>query len=255
MSILIVDFLPDGIVVAADRNVTARRGAVQGQEQQRQVLKWPNAAAVVGYVGLADVADEPMDDWLTRFIGRHFAFTDLAEVAHALRDEFEQARPARDQNEPVTFHLASFEPGRDVAVLPRCWYITNSTPEGRNIPWVVREELGRREVFGQFREAEWQGRMAKFAQDLAPFWFHQGIDLTIFNTLGAGVKAALKALVDAGFIAFPGQLRDWERFARFQVLTFSAYFEAYKRPYERAVGGGADVVSLPWAHPDSRGSR
>ena len=35
------------------------------------------------------------------------------------------------------------------------------------------------------------------------------------------------------------------------VLTYGAYFEAYKGPGEQYVGGGADVVSLAWPESPS----
>src|ERR1700693_874814 len=127
MSILIVEFFPEGIVFAADRNVTVSRGAVQGQEQQRKVLKWPNQAAILGYVGLAAVGDETMEDWLWRFIGRHLTFTASSEVARDLKTELVRDIPARDHDAQLPLHMATFEPGRVVPVLPKCWYITNST--------------------------------------------------------------------------------------------------------------------------------
>jgi hypothetical protein len=41
-------------------------------------------------------------------------------------------------------------------------------------------------------------------------------------------------------------LRDWERHAKMQVLTYGAYFEAFGAPGQRYVGGGADTLSMPW---------
>ena len=59
--------LPEGIVFAADRNITATTTRstpggsfveiVHGQSQRPKVLRWPNRKALVGYVGAGTIAD------------------------------------------------------------------------------------------------------------------------------------------------------------------------------------------------------
>jgi hypothetical protein len=75
MSILVVQLVAEGLLLGADRNVTitVREGEViaSGQTQQPKVLKWPNREIVIGYVGRAELNEQPTYEWLYEFIGRN----------------------------------------------------------------------------------------------------------------------------------------------------------------------------------------
>jgi len=79
-----------------------------------------------------------------------------------------------------------------------------------------------------------------------PFWFHDGIELLVFNTLEDGVKKAFKELHKVGKLPPPQTLEEWERHARMWVLLFGGYYEAFGEPGKKYVGNGADVLSIPW---------
>ena len=74
-----------------------------------------------------------------------------------------------------------------------------------------------------------------------------------FNILEKAVKLAYKGLCsvhpDSDF-TLPRNIEDWEKQVRFSVLMYGAYFQAYKAEGEQFVGGGCDVISIPW--PTSR---
>lgn len=69
-----------------------------------------------------------------------------------------------------------------------------------------------------------------------------------FNLLEGLLKQTFRILaqVHNPVHKIPTNLADWERHARMAVLTYGAYFQAFKHPGEQIVGGGADTVSLPW---------
>jgi hypothetical protein len=81
------------------------------------------------------------------------------------------------------------------------------------------------------------------------FSFRQGYDLAAFNAIDAALRAAMQTLVTAHPLQihpFPTTLSEWAKHLRMSVLGYGAYFGAFYAPYEQYVGGGADVVSVPW---------
>ncbi len=95
MSILVVHLVPEGLLFAADRNITATAtgGGVTyiGQTQRPKVLKWPNHDTIIGYVGAGAIAGVPTDQWLYAFIGRHLTFPDFATLATELAADLNAA--------------------------------------------------------------------------------------------------------------------------------------------------------------------
>src|SRR6266542_1647579 len=90
VSILVTHLVPQGLIFAADRNVTSSisdpRATLMGQKQRPKLLKWPNADVLVVYVGAGAIGGKPTDLWLYDFIGRNLDDTDLATLALSLRD-------------------------------------------------------------------------------------------------------------------------------------------------------------------------
>jgi|HubBroStandDraft_1064217.scaffolds.fasta_scaffold360291_1 hypothetical protein len=74
------------------------------------------------------------------------------------------------------------------------------------------------------------------ALQFAPFWFHQGIDLNVFNILSEAARQAFAHLQQNGSPQQPESLDEWERYARMWVLIYGAYFEALGAPGEKYVG-------------------
>ena len=77
----------------------------------------------------------------------------------------------------------------------------------------------------------------------------QGFDLGSFNTFDESLREALRQIVHAhpaAPIPVPTTLAHWEQHVRFAVLAYGVDFAAFYPPYQQYVGGGADVVSIPW---------
>ena len=259
MSLLSIEVLPNGMIFAADRNVTVSvsKGGVmyQTQEVGSKVLRWPGRRALIGFVGLGNIADQSMYDWLFEFIGEHTHFSESQSIAFELRDSLQRSVGQLDPPRSLIVEFGTFGVRNGVTV-PEMWHVTNipgmNNKTGEYLP-AVREFIASEEILGhhlsdvpaqQLRE-----HLAQLARQYDPFWFHQSIDLAVFNTLQGKVKEAFRTLHQSSFLPRPNSLEDWERHARMWVLMFGAYYESFGGPGERYVGGGADVYSMPW--PDS----
>ena len=64
--------------------------------------------------------------------------------------------------------------------------------------------------------------------------------------LSEGMRQAFAVLHQERRLRPPESLQDWERHCRMWVLMYGAYFDAFGEPGQRYVGGGADVLSIPW---------
>lgn len=259
MSILLVEIVPQGILFGADRNITVtRRDAgslveIRGQSQRRKVLRWPRNRALLGYVGAAEIGGQPADEWLYDFIGDNLSFSSFGDLAENLRARVEAQR-RKDENaeapDPLIIHLGGFEE-RVGAQVPVVWYIRNAFDLGPQGYQEVRKTFECSEEFWDYfpdvAPAGIRAALKQMAERYEPFWFHQGFDLGTFNTLETYLRAAFRLLCEnhPGH-AFPATLDDWKRQVRMSILTYGAYFEAYRGVGEQYVGGGADVVSIPW---------
>lgn len=242
------------MLFGADRNLTVSlAGAPAAVHSQRpKVLRWPNNAAIIGYAGIAEIDGRTTDDWLHSFIGRHHSPASGEELAEDLVRELEEAIPHHIRAEhALVIHLGCFEQ-QDGYWLPKCWFVRNSV----NLNYDAKpdfdqsEELLRPdgERFGRFVPDRVRDALEAYVtQRQEPFWFHQGYDLGTFNALDAFLKGAFRLLIEHHpDHAFPQTLEEWEQHLRMTILTYGAYFEAFKTGLEQPVGGGVDVVSLPW---------
>lgn len=96
---------------------------------------------------------------------------------------------------------------------------------------------------------EIRSQVDQLAHAWRPFWFHQGIDLRIFNTLDEVLRAGMRAIVETHPDQphpFPDSLREWSKHLRMAILTYGAYFGAFHEPFRQLVGGGADIVWAAW---------
>jgi hypothetical protein len=256
MSILVTFLARHGIVFAADRNITSTFQVVNsiGQVQPRlvghsrrpKVLKWPNRDTIVGYVGQASIGERPTDLWLYDFIGRNLEFGELQPVAERLAEDLEQAFADAEPGQRGTIvHLAQFD-RREDDWMPVVSYVRDiqvalggkafehlSRFEARDeLPLYLKGSTGA-EVRAELGDQGWHG-------------FRQGYDLPRFNELDRKLWEFRSTELE------PAQsLADWENHARLSVLGYAAYFGAYWPPDQQLVGGGVDVVSVPW--PDTSG--
>lgn len=152
----------------------------------------------------------------------------------------------------VSFQFATFV-RREGHIIPEFWHITNIpdlAADGEYLPatetFMASERLLGVHLKGHATPKDIRTVLRNFAEASNPFWFHQGLNLAVFNTVSTAVKQAFAVLQGAGRLPRPQNLADWERHARMWVLIYGAYFEAFGAPGQRYVGGGADVLSIPW---------
>lgn len=263
MSILVVQVLPQGIIFGADRNITETRVTsdasgksvtiVRGQSQRPKVLRWPNRKALVGYVGAATIGGIPTDEWLYEYIGDHLEFSDFEALAHDLTESVQKQRAIDEGQrapEALIIHLAGFEE-RDSQQVPVVWYIRNPHErEDGNYVDIRKEFLCTEEFWCYFSEvpaSQIREHLEQLASQNRPFWFHQGLDLGTFNTLEMFLRGAFALLCEAHPAhSFPQTLREWQRHLKMAILTYGAYYEAFRGAGEQYVGGGADAVRLDW---------
>ena len=266
MSILVVQILPQGIIFGADRNVTETSTDVitggtttikhiYGQSQRPKVLRWPNNKALVGYVGAAEIAGRPTDEWLYDFIGWNIYPNSLQELAFTLRDEVENRRKIDEgssEAEPLIIHLGGFEK-RGKYWVPEIWFIRNvyklidGEYDDFRKEYQCSEELWKPEYFGYTTPENIRSELKRIAEAFEPFWFHQGFGLRTFNVLEAYMRDGFKYLVNyhPGH-SYPATLKEFERHLKMSILIYESYFQAFKGPAEQYVGGGVDTVKIDW---------
>jgi hypothetical protein len=264
VTILVVQLVPQGLIFGADRNVTASNltrddagsgTRLVGRVERPKVLKWPNAEVIIGYAGEASLEGMPTDRWLYKFIGEHLCFESLASVATALTDALNELLELRlvghepnGGKDPLLIHLGGFELDAG-EIRPRIFYV-------RNIVGI--SPAGKYDVGSSFEcsnELEaYLGRMSasriKEHVHAAYFGFRQGSTLPEFNTLDERNRGALAAVgaecPDTQKGLPPADLEGWARHVTYTILAYGAYYSAFYPPWQQLVGGGADVVHVPW---------
>jgi len=249
------------MIFGADRNITVTQCIstasgqttiiIQGQGQRPKVLKWPNEKALLGYVGVGQIGGLPTDEWLYKFIGQHLDPATFQDLAEDLRAEIERQRRTDEGDnaaEPLVVHLGGFEE-RDGYQVPVVWHIRNASASAEYLD--AKKEFQVSEAFWEYfpsiRPAQIRSKLDKLAKNFSPFWFHQGFDLGTFNTVESFLKGAFKLLCEEyPDHKLPQSLVDWERHLKMSILTYGAYFQAFKGPGEQFVGGGVDTVRLDW---------
>lgn len=263
MSILVVQVLPRGMIFGADRNITSLRMAsdpsgqaitlILGQSQRQKVLKWPNKRALIGYVGAAQIAGIHTDEWLYQYIGENLEFTAFEDLAKDLSAKIEAQRAIDEgegEPEALVIHLGGFGK-REGHQVPVVWYIRNPYDIKDGYYCDIRKAFQCTEEFWEYfpnvSPAQIRHRLDERAKANQPFWFHQGIDLGTFNALEAFLRGALALLCKVHpQHTFPQKLADWEKHLKMSILTYTAYYQAFKGPGEQYVGGGVDTVTLEW---------
>jgi hypothetical protein len=260
MSILLIEVLPQGMIFAADRNVTVDwEGSNKGetvlyraQEIGSKIVRWPHSRALIGAAGLGEIGGQSTYDWLYDFVGDHVDFTEPAAVAMDLRDRLQDEVGNLNPPEGLIVEFGCFAK-HDAVTVPEMWHVSNihgmNKETGDYDPPTNRFGVSERILGYHFKDIQPRDLRAvlkRLADEHNPFWFHQGINLTVFNTLEQEVKKAFRVLQRLGKLEPPHSLQEWERHARMWVLIYGAYFEAFGEPGEKFVGGGADVLSIPW---------
>lgn len=261
MSILLVEVIPQGMIFGADRNISWSTQEIKngqiiiqnlGHTQRSKVLRWPGQKALVGYAGVAQIGGVPTDEWIYDFIGRNINFDRFEDLAEKLRSEIENQRKideGLDKPNALLVHFGGFEKREGVSV-PIIYFIRNTYAFKDGEYADFRKEFQKSEEFWNYFKVppkDIKSCLDELASDFNPFWFHQGFDLGTFNTLEGFLKFAFKNLCSSNKShTIPQNLSDWVSQVKMSILTYGSYFQAYKGPSEQFVGGGVDVVSIPW---------
>lgn len=267
MSILLSGYYPEGIVFAADKNatITQRSGADEKRYVEptaTKVLSWPHNKAVVGFVGLGELAGLKMDEWMRIFIAKYRDFDDIYSVARALKKSI-QGDFDRDYPEGVdvsdyrlVIHLGGFTKKQGVHV-PVMFHIWNHgginpktgeyAPANRTFNLVEKLEEG----FSEWDNPEdypkrIRDRLSKMVEERRYLWFNNGFNFAAFNVFRDFIWHALFRIHDAGFANLLMGLDARVAFCKMAVEVFGSYFTHHYDPDERYVGGGVDVVFIKW---------
>jgi hypothetical protein len=255
MSILIVEALYEGLIFAADRNVTAtsQDGATKQVDPRTKVLKWPNEKAIIGFVGAAQIDNQPIHEWILKFIEEFRDFNSFEDLSKELSRRVEAQRKIDEGKRPaqgLIIHVGGFEE-RGGVMVPVVWVIRNAHKLSHYTYKDIRKDFECKEAFWEEFPNTYPDEIRKVLKVLAkqfkPFWFRQGFDLLTFNVMEESIRSAFKFLcVQHPDHDFPRTLADWEKHLRMQVLMYASYFQAFHPEGQRYVGGGVDIVSIPW---------
>ena len=250
MSILVVEVVSEGLIFAADRNITVTMpdGATTQPEGRPKVVPWPRQDVLLGYVGAASLNGQPVPDWLEDRRQTFAPMTSLEEIARGLATQVELQRGVDEGSaapKPMILHVGGFEQQQGFWA-PSIWHITNIYRLGHyryldtRKQYTVAEKFW--ESFPDTDPSEIRDRLRVLAKQFKPFWFHQGMDLFTFNVLEGAIKASFKMLCEQHpNHDIPRTLDEWSRHTKMQVLMYGAYYEAFHPPGAQFVGGGADV--------------
>jgi len=270
MSILLCTYWRDGIVLSADRNATIVF-ETEGDPAQyvevgstTKVLAWPRKRALVGYVGLGQLAGLRIDEWMRQFIARTRDFGSIDALAQDLREllqeDFDGDYPSGVDvgRAGAIVQLAGFKRHEGITV-PVSYVISN-------IPGLEPGVLFSRGVYPgaerhftvsdhipqvmQFWEAAYpQGVRDKIVEieETGDFlWFNAGYMYPAFNAFKGALWDALKVLRQRSLLPAGTPMSDQIAFSEMAVRIFGVFFEHYFLPHGRAVGGGVDTEWMLW---------
>jgi hypothetical protein len=264
MSILLSGYYPEGIVFAADKNATIRYGST-GEKRHveptaTKVLSWPHRKAVVGFVGLGTLADLNLDEWMRIFIAGNVDFEDFESLAESLRRKIQQdfseeyATDIDVPNAHLVVHLGGFTIKENVSV-PVMYHIWNHGAIKGDYPHAQRTFRLEDDVESFFKKI-WRDpddypvlvrqSLQQMINNGCYLWFNNGAHFAAFNVFKEAIWRALHAVHGAGFGPTATGLGTRVAFCKMAVEVFGSYFTHHYDPDERVVGGGVDVVSIPW---------
>jgi hypothetical protein len=264
MSILLSLYTKDGIIYAADRNLTmSEKGEeVILESEMTKVLLWPKRKAVIGFVGQAEIPSEEllMDEWLRIFIGETRGFRSLKDVANLLcmriQNAFVQSQYLLENQPRLIMHLGGFEEVEGFQT-PMLYLITNVPGMSGsnyhparptfNVTEEVRSKFERRHMLDRYPD-KIQSSFMEMEEHQNVMWFNNGTRLDAFNHFKGALLKALDVIRDE-YRPHPSSSRtlfDWEVYAKMAVELHSSYFKHRYGRNKRYVGGGVDMCSIPW---------
>lgn len=145
--------------------------------------------------------------------------------------------------------IAGFEK-KDCGYLPFVWFVRNVDGFKDGKYTGHSEQMLCTEEFWKYHTDKKPEQLKEhFMKEEVPFtWFHQGYDISTFNTLALNVEKVI------GFIEQTIQnksgkkvkLEDWYPHVSMMINTYASYFQSFYPPYKQYVGGGVDVEGVEW---------
>jgi hypothetical protein len=267
MSILLSAYYPEGIVFVADRNITVvkhieSRTKKYVESTDPKVFSWPRNKAIVGYVGLANLAGYNIDEWFRIFIAGTRDFEDISSLAEELRDQIqkdfsEDFSSCEVSDKQLIIHLGGFMKKEDVFV-PVLFHIWNYSgivnpktgeyPPGERI-FNLNEDIERDFLKWPSPEdypKKIRNRLQGMVDQRRYLWYNNGYNLGAFNVFKEFVWQALHIIQDNGFAPTTSGINARVAFCKMSVELFGSYFTHHYDHEERVVGGGADAMYIPW---------
>ena len=255
MSILVVEVLSEGLIFGADKNITLRynNGSTSQECKRPKVLRWPDDNHIVGFVGVAKIGGKPTLEWLKSLTEEFKSKTSVKEIANHLKIRIQEQRSKDEMGGktfPLIIHIGGFEK-KDGYWIPQILVVRNVYGVGQFGYLDLRKKFSCVDVFTEkFKDihpSEIRKVLKVRAKQFQPFWFHQGIDLFTFNILQEAIKSSFKLLCEKHPTHdIPRTLEEWSKHVRMQVLMYGAYYDAFFDEGQKSVGGGVDIISLPW---------
>lgn len=254
MTILYSFYSAEGIVFAADSRIT-RRGARGPLPAQSKVLPIPGlgeSSGVIGYFGLAQVAGQPMDDWLRDVIAKYTFFNDADSFARYLIARIEGEGTPAELAEVSGFHIGTFDK-RGAIVVPSFTFVRNAhTFQGGRYSNVGRFMLPDEQLLGRDLKAVPLAhvRDALRTRQKAtgmPHWYRNG-DVPYFGPITSLLEVALQGLVQQPKSRFcaPTSLDSWSRLARTLVASTGSLYRIYFAGVTPPVGDRVVVETVSW---------
>lgn len=267
MSILLSAYYSEGIVFVADKNITNTVNTQNGLRRYveptgTKVLSWPNSKAIIGYVGLASLADLTLEDYLRTFIAGTRDFTDIDQLANQLREQIqvdfsEDFATKEVDDKQLIFHLGGYTK-KDNVMVPVLYHIWNCGnydsqigryPPGERI-FKLTEDIERTFNNNWPNPEDYPQKIRISLQNMVSenryLWFNNGYNLRAFNLLKDAIWQALCYLQNTPFALETSGINSRVAFCRMAVELFGSYFTYHNYPDERYVGGGSEAVYIPW---------
>jgi hypothetical protein len=256
MTMLYSLYTAEGIVFAADSQITAQ-GEARPRQSQTKVLRVPHLGAateggVIGFFGLAEVGRQTMTDWLRQVIAEPRRPADPYQFGEYLVGRLlHDASPVQLQY-PSGFHIGAFA-REDGLMLPVFRYASNihgQNPDGSytNIgaySFDHQDHLAR--DFQAIPRPTLRKALRQRQNNFGfPHWYRNG-DLGHFALLTNVVEAVIGHLVRAdAYFESPDTLKGWEVLGRSLVVTVSQLHRAYHTEGPASIGGRPVALGVKW---------
>jgi hypothetical protein len=248
MTMLLSFYAAEGIVFAADSQITIPGTTTTAVEPQRKVLRVRGVGTgdgAIGYFGLAQVQGQPLTPWLKDTL-RGWPGGDAVALGQFVTDALLADATGNELRQVSAFHIGAFE-DRGGVRLPVFVYARNVdlgptgyAPLGR---FDVDEQLLARDLVGapDVRRV----LRAWATKNGLPVWYRNG-DLGFFAPVWEGIERAAQLIIAQHGYQAPNTLDDWEKFARTLIVTTS---NLYRLLYSRGaplIGNRVFSETLAW---------